>query len=221
MSPDVIVGLTAAISIAFRYLEPIHHNMQLAQNLQEQRLLAFDKIVSASKLLLKQVGRAKYMESIWSLWVQLSQSIFMLERILWPNQPPETELHIVLPPEPRPLSDVLLDNFNDSATTIFQAIAPLEQFHEWFVAEYDTVLHVEFNNMLLDSILLFRTTESMLRMKQRLQSLIPAPAASAIDLDTDPPVAATAATSSASSTAPAVAEPMVITSAAGEALSWY
>ena len=221
MSPEAIVGLTAAISIAFRYLEPIHHNMQMAQNLQEQRLLAFDKIVSACKLLLKQVGRAKYMDSIWSLWSQLSQSIFMLERTLWPDQPPETEMHIVLPPEPRPLSDVLLDNFNESATYIFQAIAPLEQFHEWFVAEYDTVLHAEFNNMLLDSILLFRTTEAMLRMKQRLQSLIPAPAAAAIDLDADPPVAHTATAPSASSTTPADAETEVMRNAAGEVLAWY
>ena len=42
MSPEAIVGLTAAISIAFHFLEPVHPNMQIAQNLQEERLLAFE-----------------------------------------------------------------------------------------------------------------------------------------------------------------------------------
>ena len=218
MAPENIVGFTAAISIAFRFLEPIHHNLQMAQNLQEQRLLAFDKIVSAAKLLLQQVGRAKYMDSMWALWSQLSQSIFMLERTLWPNQPPETELHITLPPSPRPLFDVLLDNFDESATYIFQAIAPLESFHQWFTEEYDTVLHTEFNTMLLDSLLLFRTCESMLRMKQRLQSLPPAPAT---PVALDPPVAHTAAAPSAASTQPAATDTMVMRNADGELVAWY
>lgn len=127
-----------------------------------------------------------YMESVWSLWTQLSQSMFMLERTLWPNQPPETPLHITLPPAPRPLSDILLDNFDASTVYIFEAIAPLENFHQWFVHDYDTVLHAEFDTMLCDSILLFRTCESMLRMKQRLTSLIPVPAATATSMSADP-----------------------------------
>jgi len=218
MSPEAIVGLTAAISIGFRYLEPIHHNLQMAQNLQEQRLLAFDKIVSAAKLLLQQVGRAKYMDSVWQMWSQLSQSIFMLERTLWPTQPPETQLHITLPPTPRPLSDILLDNFDESATYIFEAIAPLERFHQWFTEEYDTLLHAEFNVMLLDSILLFRTCESMLRMKQRLQALLPAPAT---PVAADPPVNNSAAAPSAASTDPADADAHVMRNADGEILAWY
>ena len=38
MSPEAIVGLTAAISIAFNYLEPVHPNLQMAQNLQERAI---------------------------------------------------------------------------------------------------------------------------------------------------------------------------------------
>ena len=218
MSPEAIVGLTAAISIAFRYLEPIHPNLQTAQTIQEQRLLAFDKIVSAAKLLLQQVGHAKFMDSVWALWSQLSQSIFMLERTLWPTQPPETQLHITLPPSPRPLSEVLLDNFDESATYIFQAIEPLESLHQWFTEDYDTHLHAEFNTMLLDSLLLFRTCESMLRMKQRLQSLLPAPAT---PVATDPPVATTAAAPSAASTQPAAADVTVMRNADGDFVAWY
>ena len=128
MSPEAIISLTAAISIGFRYLEPIHHNMQTAQNLQEQRLLDFDKIVSACKWIIQQVGRPKYLDSIWNLWSQLSESMFTLERTLWPTQPPETELHIRLPPQPRPLSDVLLDNFDEYAAYAPQPLILLSDF---------------------------------------------------------------------------------------------
>ena len=214
MSPEAIISLTAAISIGFRYLEPIHPNMETAQNLQEQRLLDFDKIVTACKWILQQVGRPSYVDSIWKLWAQLSESMFTLERTLWPTQPPETALHIQLPPQPRPLSDVLLDNFDEYAVYVFAAIEPLERFHQWFVQVYDIVLHAEFNNMLQDSILLFRTLESMLRMKQRLQSLLPPPAAAPT------PAAATTAAPSAASTAPITTETEA-RDAAGEVLAWY
>ena len=215
MSPEAIISLTAAISIGFRYLEPIHHNMQTAQNLQEQRLLDFDKIVSACKWIIQQVGRPKCMDSLWALWSQLSESMFTLESTLWPTQPPETQLHILLPPQPRPLSDVLLDNFDEYAAYVFAAIDPLERFHQWFVQVYDIVLHAEFNNMLQDSLLLFRTIESMLRMKQRLQSLLPQPAAAP-----KTPAAHSTAAPSAASTVPVATEPEV-RDASGEVLAWY
>ena len=219
MSPEAIVGLTAAISIAFHFLEPVHPNMQIAQNLQEERLLAFDKIVSACKLLIEQIGRPKFMTSVWQLWSQLSQAMFTLERTLWPNQPLETPLNIMLPQQSRPLSDVLLDNFDQHATFVLQAITPLEHFHQWFISEYDIVLHAEFNEMLIDSLLLFRTVETMLRMKRRLQTLLPPPA----DTAAAPPAEApTTAASAAATAAPATGETeMTITNAAGEVLSWY
>jgi hypothetical protein len=222
MSPEAIISLTAAISIGFRYLEPIHPDMQTAQNLQEQRLLDFDKIVSACKWIIQQVGRPKYLDSLWNLWQQLSESMFTLERTLWPTQPPETPLHIQLPPQPRPLSDVLLDSFNEYAAYVFAAIDPLERFHQWFVQVYDIVLHAEFNNMLQDAILLFRTIESMLRMKQRLQALLPQPAAAPTT-----PVATSVPAPSAASTAPVDAAPQAhdaepeARDATGEVLAWY
>ena len=97
MSPEAIIGLTAAISIGFRYLEPIHPDEREAMNIQEQRLLAFDKILTASAKLLKLLGRPKYLESVWAMWSQIAQSMYMLERHLWPHQAPDTELHMVLP----------------------------------------------------------------------------------------------------------------------------
>ena len=194
MSPEAIVGLTAAISIAFRFLEPIHHNLQMAQNLQEQRLLAFDKIVSAAKLLLQQVGRAKYMDSMWALVAAIAEHIHARAHVMADPSSRNRAPHHAPAVTTAVCQMCLLDNFDESATYIFQAIAPLESFHQWFTEEYDTLLHAEFNTMLLDSLLLFRTCESMLRMKQRLQSLLPA---LATPVAADPPVDNTAAAPSA------------------------
>ena len=112
-----------------------------------------------------------------------------------------------------------MDNFDQHATFVLQAIAPLEHFHQWFISEYDIVLHAEFNEMLIDSLLLFRTVETMLRMKRRLQTLLPPPA----DTAAAPPAETPATAASAASTAaPATGETeMTITNAAGEVLSWY
>ncbi|CAL1128908.1 unnamed protein product [Cladocopium goreaui] len=112
MTLESIVSLTAAISIAFNYLEPVQADLTVAQTMQESRIAEFDHIITGCKALLQQCGRPRYLESIWLLWTQLSQSLYMMERALWPEQAPETPLHIALPPEARPLSDILLDVFD-------------------------------------------------------------------------------------------------------------
>ena len=112
MTLESIVSLTAAISIAFNYLEPFQADLTVAQTMQESRIAEFDHIITGCKALLQQCGRPRYLESIWLLWTQLSQSLYMMERALWPEQAPETPLHIALPPEARPLSDILLDVFD-------------------------------------------------------------------------------------------------------------
>lgn len=155
------------------------------------------------------------MDSGWLLWTQLS------ERTLWPTQPPDTPLHITFPPESRPLSDILLDNFDGSAVYVFEAIPALERLKEWFTSEYDVLLHAEFNSMLLDALLIFRAAETILRMKQRFQTLPATSAATTIDLDADPPVVTSMAAPSASSSAPAATTADVAAPAAEEPLTWY
>jgi len=83
------------------------------------------------------------------------------------------------------------------------------------VQVYDIVLHAEFNNMLQDSILLFRTIESMLRTKQRPQPPLPQPAAAPVTA-----AAHSTAAPSAASTMPVDPEPEV-RDASGEVLAWY
>ena len=105
-----------------------------------------------------------------------------------------------------------------TAAYVFAAIDPLERFHQWFVQVYDIVLHAEFNNMLQDSILPFRTIESMLRMKQRLHSLLPQPEAAPVEPAAHPAAAPSAASPVANE--PATPE-LEMRNAAGEVLAWY
>ena len=134
---------------------------------------------------------------------------------------------MVLPPISRPLSDVMLDIFDGEAQYIFAAIEPMENFHQWFTTQYDTVLHMEFHSMMLDAILIFRAVEAMLRTKQRLVALLPAPAPvrnlPAAAPASSAPVVDAAPAPTASSAMPATGETdeMSITNAAGEVLSWY
>ena len=113
------------------------------------------------------------LDSIFNLWSQTSQSLYLLERTLWPEQPAETPLHLNLPNEGRPLTEILLDSFDQYADGIFNAIPALDAFTAWFTENYDTELHSEFYAVLTDSMLLFRSAEIILRMKRRFGALSP------------------------------------------------
>ena len=186
MSPESIVGFTVAISVAFAYLEPIHSDLNTAQTMQEARIQEFDQIITGCRVLLEQCGRPRFLESIWNLWTQLSNSLYMMERTLWPTQAPETPLNIVLPPESRPLSDILLDGFDDSAPCIAPAIQALESFRDWFVLSYDPRVHADLHALLADALLIFRTAEAILRLKRRCQTLQQVTVSDPIDLDPTP-----------------------------------
>jgi len=173
MSPEFIVNFTAAVSIALAFLEPTHFNLVTAQTMQEQRIEQFDRIIVGCRMLLETCGRTKFLSSIFSLWSQTSQSLYLLERTLWPGQPAETPLHLNLPGEGRPLTEILLDNFDAYVDSIFNAIPALDSFTTWFTQNYDTSLHSEFHEVLLDSMLLFRSAEVILRMKRRFRALSP------------------------------------------------
>jgi hypothetical protein len=95
----------------------------------------------------------------------------MMERSLWPDQAPETSLNIALPQDSRPLTDILLDGFDPMAQCIGSAIQALESFRDWFLLNYDASIHADLGNLLADALLIFRTAEAILRLKQRCQAL--------------------------------------------------
>ena len=171
MLPEAIVSLTAFISISFTYLEPVHVNLVTAQNMQETRIEDFDKLITGCRSLLQHCGRPRCLESIWILWTQLSQSLYMMEKSLWPEQPPETPLNIALPQDSRLLTDILLDGFNPLAGSIGPAIQALEPFRDWFLLNYDATIHSDLGNLLADDALLFfRTAEAIPRVEAALPS---------------------------------------------------
>ena len=197
MSPENIVRFTAAISIALAFLEPAHPSITMAQTLQESRICNFDKMITGCRAILQACRQPKFLTSIYELWHQASQSLYLLERMLWPSQPPETPLHLILPPESRPLTEILLDSFDQHHDSILQAIPALEAFQEWFIQGYDTTSHSDFHAVLIDALLLFRSAEVLIRMKRRFRTIAPqGPITDPIDLDEEDSQPAAAATPS-------------------------
>ncbi|CAL1167210.1 unnamed protein product [Cladocopium goreaui] len=157
--------------------------------------------------------------SIWTLWTQLSQSLYMMERALWPDQAAETPLNIALPPDSRPLSDILLDGFDPMAPCIYTAIQALESFRDWFLLSYDVNIHADLHTMLADAMLIFRTAEAILRLKQRCQALQQVPVADPIHRTTSDEPNAAASSSPNTSTAPTRSS--VLHGDTGGHLEWY
>ena len=213
MSPEHIVRVTAAISMALAFLEPADPDVVAAQNAQERRICDFDRMIVACRFLLEVCGQTKYLCSIYDLWHHASQSLYLLERMLWPGQPPETPLHLVLPPHGRPMTEILLENHAQFHDAIFQAVPALETFITWFEQQYDTALHADFHATLTDAMLVLRTAEMMIRMKRRCDTLAPQDPAPAAALATTPQQSA--ASAAATNAAPE------ISGATGTPLEFY
>ena len=198
-------------------------DIRAAQTLQEQRITQFDHLITGCRVILETCGRPKFLDSIFVLWSQLSQALYLLERTLWPEQRPDTPLHLQLPTEPRPLGDLLLDAFTPNTPYIFNAISALESFHTWFTTSYSVELHSDFNSVLVDALLIFRSVETLLRLKQRINAT--ATRDHAIDLDPPEPTAAGTTERATASTTPAEAGaaegPMELQGDTGTPLQWF
>ena len=118
--------------------------------------------------------------------IKLARHCFLLEHMLWPQQPPETPLHLVLPRESRPLSDLMLDSFDEFHDAVLNAIPEVQQLQEWFAEHYDVGVHNAFNSMLTDALLLFRTAEALIRVKLRFRNRPMNQDTTPIDLDEEP-----------------------------------
>ena len=57
MSPEQIVRVTAAISMALAFLEPADPDVVAAQNVQERRICDFDRMIVACRFLLEVCGQ--------------------------------------------------------------------------------------------------------------------------------------------------------------------
>ena len=151
---------------------------------------------------------------------QLPKAIILIFR-LGPGQPAETPLHLNLPTEGRPLTEILLDNFDPYVDGIFNAVPGLDSFTTWFTENYDTALHAEFHAVFMDSMLLFRSAENILRMKRRFRALSPQePLHDPIAVD-EPAQAALPTADVPAADEPAATNPASAPSSTGTTLEFY
>ena len=104
MLPTEIVGYSVFVSIATRYM----------QTFPDQNLRYMEDIVRACRNILQVCGRPLYLQSLFQLWSMCTNSMCILEQMLWPDLPPETSTNLTLPTENQPLSAVLRDDFRDN-----------------------------------------------------------------------------------------------------------
>ena len=222
MSPENIVRLTAAISIVLAFLEPpALPSERAAQDLQELRVRQVDEILQGCKLILETCGQCPYLNSVYTLWEDLSQGLYVLERQLWPESVPDTPLFLALPIE-KALGELLLPAFEPHVQYVRQAMRSLDIFHTWFAAFYDVQLHSPFNVVLEDATNIFRTIDTMFRMKQRIiASQPPREPREPIDLDPAAPAAADAPTNAEPAGSSAPAHPIELVGDTGAPLQWF
>ena len=181
MSPEDMIRVTAAISIVLTFLEPAVPNPRAAQDLQELRVRQVDEILVGCKLILTACGNCGYLRALYTLWKDMSSAMYTLEKQLWPEQAPDTQLFLNLPIEKKPLSALLLPEFDTNWQYVRTALQSLDQLYTWFLGMYDTSLHESFHLILEDAVLVFRTCDTMYRMKQRIMAAGPQAPPQAVD----------------------------------------
>lgn len=163
MLPTEIVGYSVFVSIATRYM----------QTFPDQNLRYMEDIVRACRNVLQACGRPQYLQSLFQLWSMCTNSMCILEQMLWPDLPPETSTNLTLPTENQPLSAVLRDDFRENLPLIRAAIRGLDHFRTWFHTQYDVGLHRDTDLVLIDSHLVLTS------IKEILEQVPPAAAAQA------------------------------------------
>ena len=141
-----------------------------------------------------------------------------MEKQLWPEQAPETELALVLPHDRLPLGELLLPSFAGNVQFVKNALQSLDVMMTWFTGCYDIRIHEPFHAVLEDVLMIFRSIDTMFRMKARIIAAGQVPPGA-----TAPATAAVAAASppAAESSNPAPVEPVEMVNQAGETLTWY
>lgn len=94
----------------------------------------------------------------------MTNSLIVLERIHFPDFPPETATLLALLAQPQPLSALLDDRFREHHGKFGPALMALGHFLDWFREQYDMDLHVDTLNMLQDTMLLLRTCQSLIEL---------------------------------------------------------
>ena len=175
-------------------------------------------MLQALRLVLQACGQCAYLSSLYTLWKDLAQGLWTMERQLWPEQAPETELALILPHDKHALGELLLPGFAGNVQYVKNGLQSLDVLTTWFTGCYDIQLHSAFHAVLEDTLMIFRSIDTMFRMKARIIAagqVAPSEAA-------PPPVAVTGAPAPATASSnPAPAEPLEMMNQHGDNVTWY
>lgn len=156
--------------------------------------------------------------SLYTLWQDLAQGLWTLEKQLWPEQAPETELALLLPNDKHALGELLLPSFAGNVQYVKNGLQSLDVLMTWFTGCYDIQVHGSFHAVLEDTLMIFRSIDTMFRMKARI--IAAGQVAPNEAVPSTATVAATAAPATASSN-PAPAEPLEMVNQNGDNVTWY
>ena len=144
MLPMEIVGYSVFVSIATLYM----------RTFPDQNIRYCEDIVRACRTVLERCGRPQYLHSVFQLWSMCTNSMCIVELMLWPDLRPQTSTNLTLPSENQPFSVLLRDDFHDYLPLIGAAVRGLEHFRTWFHTQYDVGLHRDTDQILIDSLLI-------------------------------------------------------------------
>lgn len=154
LQPDII-NFSVFISVAIRYMDSAQ---------PEPRVMAFETVLAALKILLQACGRPTYLKAAFDTWAGMSNALIVLERMHFPDLPPETSTSLILPPRGRSLGALLDPALREHYGKFANAIASLNDFLEWFKIQYDVELHSDTFNMLQDTLLILQSCQALIEL---------------------------------------------------------
>jgi len=107
----------------------------------------------------------------------MSNSLVVLERIHFPDLPPETCTSLAMPPRPQPLGALLNPRLREHHGKFGPAIQALNEFLDWFKVQYDLELHSDTYHMLQDTMLLLQSCQTLVDLAPEDPVAVPNPAA--------------------------------------------
>lgn len=165
--PD-IVNFSVFISVAIVYMDSPQ---------PEPRVMVFETIIAALKVLLEACGRPAFLKAAFDTWAGMSNSLVVLERMPFPDLPPETCTSLVLPSRPQPLGALLEPHLREHYGKFGRAIAALNDFLDWFKLQYDLELHSDTYHMLQDTMLVLQSCQALVNLAPEIPAAAPTPAA--------------------------------------------
>ena len=156
MQTSEIVNFTVMATVGVAFLQ---------QQLAASRVKQFENIVAACAAVVQSLGRPRYLDSLFQLWCGLTHSLILMEALLFPEQPVQTNSQLALLRESLPLSAIMRDGFQPWAHIIPLAIQSLAEYTDWFHDKYDETLHRELADLLADAMLLLQSIYQILQLR--------------------------------------------------------